>query len=135
MTCAGGVGTMRPMRDLTDEFKLSVRSIGEVIEALGAIVNRLAVTRRIRFRGKKPTRAAVVNAAVLYLESLAPPERERALAAGMERLERLLEVDPTVGSNGEGAAADPAPPRRVGLTVEDAGPPPSGKSVRRKKGG
>jgi len=135
LTCAGGGGTMLRMRDLTDEFKLSVRSIGEVIEALGAIVNRLAVTRRLRFRGKKPTRAAVVNAAVLYLESLAPPERERALAAGMERLERLLEVDPTGGSNGEEAAAGPAPPKRVRLTVADAGPQASGKPVRRKKGG
>ena len=119
------------MRDLTDDFKLCVRSIGEVTGALAVMVNRLAMARRTRFRGRKPTRAAVVNAALLYLDSLDPAERERALALGMARLEKLLEFDPAAGAD----APAPPPPRRVELAVEDAATPPSRKAVRRKKGG
>ncbi len=125
---------MPGMRDLSDEFKLSVRSIGEVFQALGAMVARLAIDRRVRFRGKKPTRAAVINAAILYLDSLAPEEWERALAAGMRRLEELLESNGSAGP--DGGAPEPAPPKRVELTVEDATPPPaSARPVRRVKGG
>ncbi len=122
------------MRDLSDEFKLSVRSTGEVFQALGAIVSRLAVDRRVRFRGKKPTRAAVVNAALLYLDSLPPEQWEQALAAGMRRLEELLESNGSTGP--DGTEPEAAPPKRVELTVEDATPPPpSAKPVRRVKGG
>jgi len=122
------------VRDLTDEFKLSVRSIGEVFQALNAMVSRLAVNRRVRFRGKKPTRAAAVNAALLYLDSLPPEQWEQALAAGMRRLEQLLEANGPTGP--DGTEPEPAPPKRVELTVEDATPPPaSAKPVRRVKGG
>ena len=85
------------MRDLTDEFKLSVRSVAEVFAALNGMVTRLAVSRRLRFRGRKPTRAAVVSAALLYLESLPPEEWERALACGLSRLEAILGDDPADG--------------------------------------
>lgn len=122
------------MKDLTDEFKLSVRSAPEVFQALGSIVTRLAVTRRVRFRGKKPTRAAVVNAALLYLDSLAPADWERALADGMVRLERILESDEIESTDPVQAevASTPAP-QRVEIEVQDVSPAPAKPKRRSKK--
>jgi hypothetical protein len=128
------MGTIRDtMKDLTDEFKLSVRSTAEVFQALGGMVTRLAVTRRVRFRGKKPTRAAVVNAALLYLDSLSQEQWEQALSIGMRRLEQILESD-TLGEVTTAPAEEAAPSKRVTLEVEDVTPPASGKPVRRIKG-
>lgn len=122
------------MKDLTDEFKLSVRSAPEVFQALASIVTRLAVTRRVRFRGKKPTRAAVVNAALLYLDSLPPADWERALAAGMARLERFLESDDIPAETSAHAeTGPPAAPQRVEMEVEDVSPPPAKPGRRSKK--
>jgi len=122
------------MRDLTDEFKLSVRSAPEVFQALGSIVTRLTVTRRVRFRGKKPTRAAVVNAALLYLDSLAPVDWERALADGMVRLERILESDDIpAGDPAQTEVGPPAAPQRVEMEVQDVSPPPAKPNRRSKK--
>jgi len=123
----------RSMRDMTDEFKLSVRSIAEVFQALGGMVTRLAVTRRVRFRGKKPTRAAVVNAALLYLDSLPPEQWEQALSIGMRRLEQILASDPTEEVKPAPTEEASAPPKRVTLDVEDVTTPASGKPVRRIK--
>ena len=124
----------RYMRDMTDEFKLSVRSIAEVFQALGGMVTRLAVTRRVRFRGKKPTRAAVVNAALLYLDSLPQAEWEKALSIGMRRLEEMLASDPMDEVPTAPAEEAGTPPKRVTLEVEDVTTPTSGKPVRRIKG-
>jgi hypothetical protein len=122
------------MKDLTDEFKLSVRSTPEVFEALGAMVHRLRAGRKLKFRDKKPTRAAVVNASLLYLFSLPPEEWERALGVGLSRLEAALQSEET-------AAPAPEPtkalvPKRVRRKVEDVSPPPKTKpTAQRKRGG
>ncbi len=122
------------MRDLTDEFKLSVRSTPEVFQALTSIVTRLAVDRRVRFRGKKPTRAAVVNAAMLYLDSLAPADWERALSAGMAQLERILgSEDITTEAAPQAEPGPPAIPQRVEMEVEDVSPSPAKPSRRSRK--
>lgn len=130
------------MRDLSDEFKLSVRSIPEVYRALGEIVSQLAVGRRVRFRGKKPTRAAVVNASLLYLDSLPAEEWERVLVIGLQRLEEILASNESPGPSqpvGPEPPPTPSPPKRVArpkrvqLDVSDVSPPPSDKPVGRKK--
>jgi len=127
------------MKDLTDEFKLSVRSVPEVFEALGTMVHRLKAGRQIKFRDKKPTRAAVVNAALLYLASLPPEEWERALSTGLRRLEDVLTegAAPAPAAAAEAPAARPAAPKRVRLKVEDVSPAPAPAKAapRRKKGG
>lgn len=148
------------MRDLTDEFKLSARSTPEVFLLLGQMVDRLKADRRVRFRGKKPTRAALVNAALLYLDTLPQAEWEKALQVGLTRLERILaEDEPTAATGTESAEAPaaavaapeaaPAPARRaaprqaatparaVDLTVADVSPEPAAAKPagRRKRNG
>ena len=125
------------MKDLTDEFKLSVRSVAEVFAALGTMVHQLKANRRVRFRGKKPTRAAVVNAALLYLESLPPEQWERALDQGLRRLEGILEADEPAPAPASTSTTTSAPSKRVSLKVEDVSPAPAPAkpAARRKKGG
>lgn len=125
------------MKDLTDEFKLSVRSVPEVFEALGTMVHRLKAGRQIKFRDKKPTRAAVVNAALLYLASLPPEEWERALSTGLRQLEDVLAPEGAAPAAPAAPAARPAAPKRVRLKVEDVSPAPAPAKAapRRKKGG
>jgi hypothetical protein len=82
------------MRDLTDEYKLSVRSAGEVFEAVTAMVSRFRTTGEVQFRGKL-TREALVNAVLLHLEALPHAEKVRVLRDGMRRLEAILNDEPT----------------------------------------
>ncbi len=128
------------MKDLTDEFKLSARSTADVFVLLGRMVDRLKADRRVRFRGKKPTRASVVNAALLYLDSLPPAQWEEALAVGFRRLEEILAEDS--GTSAASVPDEPAPAaataskevagaKRVGLTVEDV----SGEAAPQKPAG
>lgn len=108
---------MLAMRDLTDQFKLSVRSTGEIFEIVGAMVSRLRTTGDIRFRGKNVTREALVNAALLYLDQLPHEQKVAALDAGMKRLEGILweAGDPPIESVPESPASDFRP---IGPTAD-----------------
>jgi hypothetical protein len=130
------------MRDLTDEFKLSARSTPDVFVMLGRMVDRLKADRRVRFRGKKPTRAAVVNAALIYLDTLPPSQWEQAITIGFRRLEEILSEDDAAGvTQAEPPAGIPelkvADSKRVGLTVEDVSPEAASEkpASRRKRRG
>lgn len=90
----GTRGKMCGMRDLNDKFKLSVRSIGEVMEAVAKLVARYKTTQRVLWRGKTLTREALVNAAILHLEGLPQDQQEKALAAALSRLEKILQSEP-----------------------------------------
>jgi hypothetical protein len=111
------------MRELSDEFKLSVRSIFEVFEALSRVVTRLAGDRSIRFREKgkekRPTRAAVVSALILWFAEQPEGQQRAVLVRGMDRLNELLDSD----QDGAGEASSA---RRVDVKT--------GKIVDPKKG-
>ena len=92
------------MRDLSDEFKLSVRSIGPVFEALGTMVSRGVSDRTIRFGGgRKPTRAAVVSGLILWAGAQPPEEQKRLMREALALLDQELAR--------EDEAAAPPPPR------------------------
>src|SRR4051794_38227912 len=81
-------------RDLEDSDRLNFRSIPEVHAALSSIVVGIGRDKTLLFRGgPKPKRAQVVNALILYLESLPDEERRRVVALGLERLNELLEKE------------------------------------------
>ncbi len=94
----------------------------------------MAVGRRLRFRGKRPTRAAVVNATLLFIESMSPAEQEKALSIGMSRMEEILAADLTPESIADRTPENPpTPPKRVDMDVDDVSASASGKPIRRKK--
>jgi predicted DNA-binding transcriptional regulator YafY len=88
---------MTDMRELSDEFKLSVRSIYEVFETLSNLVTRLAGDRSIRLREngkeKRPTRAAVVSALVVWLSEQTEAQQRAIVARGIASLNAMLEHD------------------------------------------
>lgn len=117
-------------RELSDKFKISVRSVGEVVEVFSAVVGRLR-TKEVTFQGKRVTREAVASALFLYLGKLSESDQERVLSIGLAELERIL--------SGEDPAASPKP-KRIDATVVDAteggsvAPDASGV-VRKRRGG
>jgi hypothetical protein len=94
---------MNDMRELSDEFKLSVRSIFEVFEGLSNLVTRLARDRSIRLREggkeKKPTRAAIVSALILWIAEQPEQQQMAIMAQAMDRLNALLGQDDEGGSS------------------------------------
>lgn len=103
---------MLAMKDLSDDFKLSFRSTGEINEAFSGLVARAAKDATIRYRGKKPHRAAVLNALVMWVTSLPQSEQRAVLAQGMELLNDHLDNDDEAPPE----EAAPAPKRRKGRT-------------------
>jgi hypothetical protein len=101
-------------RDLSDDFKLSFRSTGEINEAFSAIVARAAGDRSIRFRNKrKAARASVLNAIVLWVAGLPAEEQRRVVREGMGLLNDCLGVEPeTLPAQGQVLDVEPvAPPQ------------------------
>ena len=88
---------MDVMRELSDEFKLSVRTIAEVFQALAYQVARVASDRTVRFREKgkqkRPTRAAIVSALILWLEDQPMDVQRHVIASGLDKLNGLLDTD------------------------------------------
>lgn len=105
---------MQVMRELSDEFKLSVRTIAEVFQGLTMLVARLASDRSIRFREKgkekRPTRAAIVSALILWLDAQSDADQRRIVADGMRRLNDLLEFDEAQPFNKKGDGSPVANP-------------------------
>lgn len=110
-------------RELSDKFKISVRSVGEVVEIFGGIVSRLR-TKETQFMGKRVTREAVASALFLYLGTLSESEQERVVEIGLGELERMLKgEDPATR-----AVTGPAEEAPVKPIVR-----PTGASKRRSK--
>jgi hypothetical protein len=81
-------------RDLEEDFKLFCRSTPEVFEALSAIVSRVGSERSILFKGRlRPKKAQVMNAIILYLESLSIEDQVGAIRVGMEKLNQILSME------------------------------------------
>jgi len=95
-------------RDLRDVDRLNFRSIPEVHKALSDLVLNVGKDRKIRFRGKaKPKRAQVVNALILYLESLPTAEQRRVVSQGLDILNGLLATEVEDMESPKVAEADP----------------------------
>lgn len=124
---------MSAMRDLNDDYKISVRGIEEVEQALGMLVARVKADRKIRYKTHtsqpaKPGKAAVVNALILYVDGLPPAQQKQIIAAGLAVLDRCLAMDSPGG--GESRKTDDETPD---ATIEGgAEDPPMRK---RRKGG
>lgn len=114
--------TMRAMeRDLSDDFKLSFRSLSEVNEAFAGIVARAASDPKVRYRGRrKANRAAVLNALILWLDALPRDQQMLVVGDGMRRLNALLLPDSDADGDIVAAAADPA-------ATDIPAPPPAGE--------
>ena len=99
---------MLRMRDLGDEYRLSFRSIEEIDGALTDLVKQVKRDRSIVYHsGRKPGRAAVINAVLAWLFDQ-PPERQKAVVIeGMARLTALL------GAEAGQATAPPSDPPEV----------------------
>jgi len=142
------------MRDLSDESKLSVRSIDEVFAVLDLLKSRAAGDRTIRYRDKRrPGIAAIVNALILSLESRSEDEQRQVIRDGMNRLNLLLaETDEeraaaTTRATEAARVAPPQAPPPTATPIYPRGaykgfpsaagpePKPAARSGRRKKGG
>lgn len=109
------------MRDLGDEYKLSFRSIDEVYSAFRQVENHVVGDRAIRLEaggrpGRRPSRAAILNALILWLHARPVAQQRHVVAEGMERLNMILAFE------GEPARAGPVE-AAAGWVVE---PPPRG---------
>lgn len=123
---------MRGMgRELSYEDQKSIRSDAEVVLALEGMVSRLKADRRVRYRGRKVSLEAVVNAGWLMLADLPMERLVPLMVEWIGRLEALLDAgdarspaDLAARTSIEGetpagrARTEPRPPRR------SAGKPP-----------
>lgn len=118
---------MRAMeRDLSDDFKLSFRSLSEVNEAFAGIVARAASDPTTRYRGRrKANRAAVLNALILWLDSRPREEQLAIVGQGMRRLNDLLLPD-GVGSDADAERPAIPPPAAELFAVRDPKAKPKG---------
>lgn len=78
------------MRDLEFEHRLNARSVLEVIQEKDRVVSMVANKRKVKFRGRKFSDEAFINAAVMALCALPADQVERVLLDQMERLEAIL---------------------------------------------
>jgi hypothetical protein len=84
------------MRDLTDQYKVTVRTIREVDDAINAIVARVKnhmTWKRTAGTQERPTKAAIVSALILFLDACDEAEQERILTEGLAMLDALLILD------------------------------------------
>jgi hypothetical protein len=139
-----GMGIFCGMRELSDDFKLSYRSLPEVYEAFGSMVSRVASDPSIRFAGKtkkgrdkRAHRAAFINALLLWLDAQPRPRQKEVIREGMELLNALLLLDaPSPEAPGAGRPEDPgeaaAEGPRGGAYAADVPPPARGRRRRTK---
>lgn len=109
-------------RDLEDGYKLFCRSTPEVFEVLARVVSRVEMDRGIKFKGDvRPKKAAVMNALILYFDSLTADQQVEAVRVGMGRLNEIL-ARPIPGSGAGKPAEGPAGgARREGFDLAGGG--------------
>lgn len=84
------------MEDLSYEYKLPGRSISTVHARFGHALTRHQSSGKIKFRGRKLSAEAVVNAVVLRFLDLSFQDQARVLAAYVPKFEQMMES----GDNG-----------------------------------
>lgn len=119
------------MRDLTDDDKLSFRSLPEVVEWINGQAGKLRSDKAIRFRRqgkpKAPPRHAIATAVFLRVMAMSADDQRAFIAAGMDRLNALLsEPD---GVDGLGVSS----PEAITPRVERSPEPPRKAAHRGKK--
>jgi hypothetical protein len=86
----GSEVTIQVMRDLDRDQRISARSIPEIIGAMERALSRYGESRRVKFRSRKLSNEAFINAALLHVLELPAEEQERVLGAAIKRLEAIL---------------------------------------------
>jgi hypothetical protein len=127
---------MEASRELSDDFKLSARSIEEVEGLLLGLEKLIKSDKSIRYLGgrglKKPTRASILNALLFWLDAQPPAVQRRIVLDGMGRLNAVLSGQPPPAI--EAASFSPGADFPDGLVAHDeAGERESPR--RRTKGG
>jgi hypothetical protein len=92
---------MAKFRPLTNEYKLTARTLRVVWDAMVDVVRGFADEGRIKFRRRKVGNEAFINAAVWYLADQPRDRQEAILRTYLPRLEAYL-----IGED----AANPPPP-------------------------
>ena len=114
---------MTTMADAQLAQNVQVRTVGGAKHALDLVVASLRSTGRLRFRGRKVTQEAVVNALWLAAADVEVERLERWLAPYFARLEDILRA-PTEAS--PGVLDDPFPgPSAEAPVAKHEGPPES----------
>lgn len=124
------LGRMRSMsRELSYEDQQTIRSDGEIVLALEGVVSRLKATRRVKYKGKKVSKEAVVNASWLMLADMPMEVLETQITKYLARLEALLGHGDPGAQGGTARSAGPPDAEVLDLTGEEDEPP-----KRRRKG-
>lgn len=72
-------------------YRVMARSHPEIIAAVEGAVTRLGTSGTLKFRGRKMSTEAFINAVLLRAFALPAAELDRLVAAGVADYERLLE--------------------------------------------
>lgn len=86
---------IRGMPELSYENQIAIRSTAKAVLALDNLVSALRASGRVRFRGRKVTKEAVVNAVWLWLADQSVDDVEQCLLTYVPRLEAILSGDAT----------------------------------------
>lgn len=81
-------------RPLTNEYKLTARTIRAVHSAVKRAVRHFADEGKVRFRGRKLGDEAFLNAAAWYLADQDRARQEQILKAYLPRIEAYLSGEP-----------------------------------------
>lgn len=103
------------MREFSDDFKMSIRSVAELRGYLASLLAELQ-GRGFKFADENLTREMIVNALLAYVRGLDNSTRDRLLIAAFSRLREVLETDPEEVPSGVDLA-------RTGAEVADFVPP------------
>ncbi len=90
---------MHPMSEPTFELRKQIKTTAVADSALGEVVSRLKGAKSIRWKGKRVTQEAVVNAAWLWLKEMPGDQLEEAMAQFVPRLEALMRGEPIVAAD------------------------------------
>jgi len=95
------------MRDLQRQYRITGRSIPEVIGPMERALSFYGESRDVTFRGRKLSNEAFVNAAIIHLLALPAPAQRLALKAALTQLEAILEGRPEPLANPPGHEGQP----------------------------
>src|SRR5690349_8316725 len=98
---------MGKMRQFTNEWKLTARTLKVVWDAMVASVRVFADEGRLKFRGRKMGNEAFINAAVWWLADQDRATQERILRAYLRRMEAYLLTEGDVAIDADPSAVDP----------------------------
>lgn len=112
----------------TGDYKLSFRAWSETDTAIKRIVATSIGDRRVRFGDKRPHQSVLVNALILWFDTLEEEDQLAALAEGMVICNRLADEKDAE----EQTAPAPAPKAEVRRQVE---PKKSAADTKRRTNG